>query len=247
MTGAKPQVMLLGTYHMANPGRDYANLVADDHLAPRRQAEIEDAVARLARFEPTCVAVETVPERQNELDRAYAEYRRGERQLTVNETEQIGFRLARRLGLARVVAVDHPGSMDFPAVFGWAGAHGQGALIDRLLREIEQYVAGLQDRLEAASVGEMLLELNGAEAERMHGHYLVIATICGGGEHPGAEMVACWYERNLKIFANIAQLAGSADDRILAIFGSGHIPLLRAFVRGCPDLDLVPVEGFLAG
>src|ERR1035438_8610935 len=36
----KPQVMVLGTYHMANPGRDIYNMQADDVRSPKRQQEL---------------------------------------------------------------------------------------------------------------------------------------------------------------------------------------------------------------
>ena len=43
-------VLLLGTWHMDNPGKDMLNLKTDDVLAPQRQKEIEDLVNHLAKF-----------------------------------------------------------------------------------------------------------------------------------------------------------------------------------------------------
>lgn len=40
------EVLVLGVYHMANPGRDVANLEADDVLSTRRQTEIARAHSR---------------------------------------------------------------------------------------------------------------------------------------------------------------------------------------------------------
>lgn len=37
---ARPEILVLGTYHMANPGHDIHNLQADDVLSPKRQQEI---------------------------------------------------------------------------------------------------------------------------------------------------------------------------------------------------------------
>jgi hypothetical protein len=51
-------VLVLGTYHMDNPGPDLHNTKADDVLAPKRQAEIEELTAVLARFRFTKIAVE---------------------------------------------------------------------------------------------------------------------------------------------------------------------------------------------
>jgi hypothetical protein len=50
ISGAEAEVLLLGTYHMGNPGRDLVNLVADDVLAEHRQRELQDLVESLNRF-----------------------------------------------------------------------------------------------------------------------------------------------------------------------------------------------------
>jgi hypothetical protein len=36
----RPEILVLGTYHMANPGHDIHNMQADDVLSPKRQQEI---------------------------------------------------------------------------------------------------------------------------------------------------------------------------------------------------------------
>src|SRR6185369_5442370 len=51
-------ILILGTYHFDNPGQDAVNLQADDVLAPKRQAEIETVIEKLARYGPTKIAIE---------------------------------------------------------------------------------------------------------------------------------------------------------------------------------------------
>jgi hypothetical protein len=46
---ARAEVLVLGVFHMANPGRDLFNVQADDMLAPKRQAEIAQVIAALQR------------------------------------------------------------------------------------------------------------------------------------------------------------------------------------------------------
>jgi hypothetical protein len=85
--------MILGTFHMVNPGLDAYNVEADDVRSPPRQREISELLNRLERFRPTVIAMEgkygsdTWPER-------YARYLTGEYDLGRNEIKQIGFRLA---------------------------------------------------------------------------------------------------------------------------------------------------------
>ena len=53
--------MVLDTYHFGNPSQDLHNMKADNVLTPKKQAEPADAAARLARFKPTKIAVEPLP------------------------------------------------------------------------------------------------------------------------------------------------------------------------------------------
>ena len=50
---ARPEILVLGTYHMANPGHDIHNMQADDVLSPKRQQEITQLIEVLKRFRPT--------------------------------------------------------------------------------------------------------------------------------------------------------------------------------------------------
>jgi hypothetical protein len=55
-SNARPEILVLGTYHMANPGHDIHNLQADDVLSPKRQQEIAQLIDVLKRFRPTKIA-----------------------------------------------------------------------------------------------------------------------------------------------------------------------------------------------
>jgi len=57
-SAARPPILVLGTYHMANPGHDIHNMQADDVLSPRRQQEIAQLIEVLRRFHPTKIAIE---------------------------------------------------------------------------------------------------------------------------------------------------------------------------------------------
>ncbi|HMD14866.1 MAG TPA: hypothetical protein VKI62_09590, partial [Bacteroidota bacterium] len=43
-SGKRAEVMVLGVYHMSNPGHDIYNMKADDVLAPKRQTEIAQLI-----------------------------------------------------------------------------------------------------------------------------------------------------------------------------------------------------------
>ena len=99
------EVMILGTYHMSNPGKDIHNLKADDVLVEKRQHELADVAAGLAKFKPTKVAVEQPVDNgaPTKLPR-YHDYVDGKMADSRNEVAQVGYRLAKQMKLAEVWA-----------------------------------------------------------------------------------------------------------------------------------------------
>src|SRR5579862_992043 len=102
------QVMIVGTYHMNNPGKDLHDSRADDVLTPKRQAEIAATVTAIARFHPTQVDVEWT---ETGARKAYDKYVMGTLEPVRDESVQLGFRLAKKTGAA-VNGIDE--QMDFP-------------------------------------------------------------------------------------------------------------------------------------
>jgi hypothetical protein len=74
---------------------------ADDVMAPKRQAELAQLLAVLKAFRPTKIAVEAAVY-EDKVRQQYAAYLAGRYTLTRNETDQIGFRLAKELGMKSV-------------------------------------------------------------------------------------------------------------------------------------------------
>jgi hypothetical protein len=79
-----------------------------------------------------------------------------------------------------------------------------------------------------------------------HGVYLTGWFKIGvGREYPGVDWVTAWYSRNLRIFANLQRITEDREERLLVIYGLGHIPLLRHCVLASPDYRLVEVDEYL--
>lgn len=241
----RAQVMVLGVYHMEDPGLDYANRTVDDVLTPRRQEEIEAVARALAEFRPTRIAIEAEPSRDSAFNARYRAYLAGSYALTRDERDQLGLRMARMLGHERVYPVDYKLDMDVGGTIQFAAQNGQGELVQRMTTVIQAMMAEQNARMATSSVGAVLADANSARADSMHGWYMVMATVGRDTAYRGAHEVSNWYRRNLYIFANIARVA-QPGERVLVIMGSGHGTLLRQFVDESPELDLVSAEPYLA-
>jgi hypothetical protein len=53
--------------------------------------------------------------------------------------------------------------------------------------------------------------------------------------------------RNLRIFRNVQRISAAPGERILVIYGSGHLPLLRYMAEASPEYELVEVDRYLSG
>ena len=213
-------------------------------LTPQKQAEIAAVVDALAAFRPTVVVVERRPERAAALDSLYAAYRAGRHALGRSEVEQLGFRLAARLGHDRVYPADHGGEFPFGPLMAYAGEHEPAfaAEVTEMIGRIEQESDSLH---RTATVGEIIRFYNRPDIlRRDHGWYVATAAVGAGDGYAGADLLSAWYDRNVRIFANVAALAGPGD-RVLVVFGAGHAPILRHLVEAAPGMELVDPSTFL--
>lgn len=240
------QVLVLGTFHMDNPGHDLHNMQVDDVLAPRRQKELEDVSKALARFAPTKVMVEA--QRRDPGAATLPRYRlylAGKAEPTRNEVTQVGFRLAKRMGHAEVYGIDVDGEFPYDAVQAFAQRHGQQALLDEEGRRIDGELAAAGAVLARDGIGPALRYVNEpARITADNAFYLDLLRVGAGDEQPGAALKAAWGKRNDEICARMVQLA-KPGDRIVVLYGSGHAFLLRQCVRQLPGFALVEANRYL--
>jgi hypothetical protein len=237
---AGAQVLVIGSYHMSNPGLDAITVRADDVLAPRRQAEIEQLAAQLAQFRPTKVAVEIPWGRDSTSNSLYRRYLQGSHALDRTEMQQLGFRIARRAGLPRIHGVDYDLDVNVAAVMVWALTHGQPELATAAQGLSTRLLAEADSMMKNATVGAILAALNSARADSAHGIYMAALRVGADTSYPGATMTARWYERNLKIASNVLRLIESPNDRVLVIIGAAHGPILRELLARVPGVRIVP-------
>ena len=242
----RAQVLVLGVYHMSNPGHDIFNMQADDVLSTKRQQEIERLTSVLKKFQPTKIAVEAAYG-EDVVPKRYADYVGGTHALTRNETEQVGFRLAKEMGHKTIYGVDVDGDFPFQRLIDYAKATGQSAKLEAMMGEIGEMVKAQNQYLKAHTVLETLAYMNSDQkvAEDI-GFYYLQAHYGEPGDYAGPDLLAEWYRRNVRIFNNIAKLAATPEDRILVIYGAGHLGWLRQDVASDPTMRLRKLEEFVS-
>jgi hypothetical protein len=240
----RPEIMVLGTYHMANPGHDIHNMQADDVLSPKRQQEIAQLIEVLKRFKPTKIAIEADISGKR-ATQEYADYLAGKYMLSRNEIDQIGYRLAKELGHSAIYPVDVDGDFPWQRVANYAKANGISEKFDAVSAGWGQMVKEQGDFLATHTVLETLRFMNADDrVARDVGLYFQVVRFGEPFEYAGSDLLAAWYQRNIRIYRNIAALITAPSDRILVIYGSGHLGWLRQDIAADPTVRLRKLEEF---
>ncbi len=235
----RPEILVLGTFHMANPGHDIHDVQVDDVLSPERQRQIARVVDILARFRPTKIAIESHVGSQR-ATREYAEYVAGRYTLTRNEIDQLGYRLAKLLGQQTIYPVDEDGDFPFYRVRNYAIANGLEDRFAAEQRRADARVRAEGDFLRTHSVLETLQLLNAdsSAATAVGEYYTGFLPFGEPYEYAGPDLLASWFQRNLRIYHNVRALITAPTDRVLVIYGSGHLGWLRQIVASDPSVKL---------
>jgi Family of unknown function (DUF5694) len=242
---AKAHILVLGTFHMANPGRDVFNLQVDDMLAPKRQAEIAAFVEMLKAFRPTKIAVEAALGNE-QTNQKYRDFLAGKYSLTANEVDQIAFRLAKEMGLKQLYPIDVQGNFPYDAVAEFAKKNGKEQLMNDIVSSAPREFDAELNILKNGTVGDLFQHINeDVQVREGNALYIGMARFAGNGEYPGPDLMAAWYGRNARIFGNLRNVIDSPDDRVLVIYGAGHEYWLQRNVLDSDDLVLERLSDYV--
>lgn len=245
----KPIVMIIGTSHLANPDNgDMFMPQTESMLTEERQRQITEVTDALSRFKPTKVAVEVLSESETELNSDYRDYLKGVFHLSASEHHQLGFRLAKESGLNKVDAVDWNQKVDgVPDLGQWVSENGS-KLFEEVIESGRKMTEEMEAYLKNHSLKDYLLWLNQPKAIRQNQEIYMKIALVGDDENPVGAMWTgqYWYYRNLRIYQNIVKLSVLPNERILVLYGAGHLHLLHNFLKESGMFEVVDAHAYLA-
>lgn len=250
----KTQVMTLGVFHFAYHNLDVVQTRAEDQISVLDsvyQDEIRRIAQAVARFKPTIIAVEKDPGRQPEIDSLYAIYGSDRWEARRSEIYQLGFRLAQMLKLDGVHCVNDWG-LHYPHIQTWFKDSTRMARFDHYFNHSPDSIYANPRRAKRIqSVIAQLKALNDPEVVHENlGSYLTkpFKYEETPGDFTGVDFeTGRWFSRNLRIFRNIQRLPRKENDRILVIFGAGHLTLLNPFFAASREFELISPVPYLEG
>lgn len=245
-----PKVLLVGSFHFAYYGADAHVTKEEDQvnvLLPQRQKEVEELVDYIAQFKPNKIAVEG-GRNSGYILRRYEKYLEKPKSLRANEIDQIAFRLMKRFELDTLYGVNSYGLVRD------LHKHTDSTVIRPILdsiykdwdfnsdSKISKRYSQVYDQDDKLALNNKLLpyfkHMNSDKIiDRDWGAYLT--GDFKNGSYEGADALAMhWYSRNLRIMRNIQNIT-EPGDRILVIFGAGHMTILKNLMQASPEYELV--------
>lgn len=254
----KAKAMVLGVFHFHNPKLDsYKPKFPFNIFENKRQSELDTLLKKIAEYKPTKILIELPRIKMDStMNERYQKFLTDSFDISdkSNEVYQIGFKLAKKLGHNRVYCSD-----SYP---GWCGAEIDWDNYDEeaYFKSKGQYEKAkrydyksfyeLTDSLKTTqTLTEHLLFMNRpARSLKSHQAYITESVLQGAGDnYLGADRVANWYRRNLRIFSNVYDLTNfDKEERLLLIYGSGHVWQLRQFFKDSPDFEYIEPNKYLA-
>lgn len=248
-------VLTLGTFHFDFPNLDriqYDSSEVIDIFEPRYQAEIETLVNALSEFSPTIIAIERPIWMQNKIDSLFQLYQAGKYVLQRGEYEQIGFRLAKKLGIHRIYCVDEWGKHYENIEDLLADENSENYI--RFENSFNHHPDSIKEYhpnpvFQEQGIISELIQLNKPEnIRRSLGNYLIghFKYEVNAHDFIGTDFeTGRWFNRNLRIFRNIQRIITEPQDRILVIFGAGHMNILNYLFECSPEYNLQEIYKYL--
>ena len=241
---APTQVAILGVHQPDG--------LTKDTLSPQRRADFQLALERLTTFQPTIVAVQGPFGKTSPVDR-YQRFLTGGQQLVPfsDEVEELTFRLAKQLGHQVIFPIDlqmKPYPDPLPELLERSPSNQ--AIYQEMIEYGTRLAEKQKDLLAEKSFLEFLIYLNSQEAiSENHRFYSDFIIRMGVEEsYAGADVIANWYEHNLKIFHNLHRItAGHSGQRVLTIIAQDHVKHLRDLIRESSHFEYTDILTILKG
>ncbi len=244
----KKQLLIMGTFHFANPGHDVAQVNTFDVMSAKSQGELEHIANKIKAWNPNKIFVEWSYKDQAALDKFYSHNSDSLIKANPDERVQVALRIAKKLKHPALYAVDYNETL-FPYAMMLQSMEtaGQKDLIKKNEEIMKAYETAENKKIASYGITQLLLEHNTPQEDKDNiGWYITIANRAGKGtDFTGANLVSEWYRRNLYIYSILQKLTETGDDKVMLIMGAGHTALLREFIKFDDAFEIVELKEVL--
>lgn len=225
-------VLNFGSIHFSGSTDAYSSIT--DINNPKVKADIKRIVNLLVTFKPTIICVEIPPESTDFINETFQKYKI-DQSARINYSEEvnvIGLEVARLSGAKKIYGIDNPIGFDYPSLIGLANKKVADSLyVQSVMKKYEQ--------VNKLPLLEQFEEVNSKEYKmETIDFYNFLATMHSSNKFEGADIIAEFYKRNLRMYANFSDIPITKNDRVLIIMGATHTAYFDLFLGNSPKYML---------
>jgi len=237
------KVLNFGTFHMGGTS-DYYSTEFDEHNTNNIKA-VHAIAQQLAKFKPTVLVVERIPERDKEVQESYSNYLNNPKMKFKNpsEIELLAFELGRLCGTQRIYGIDHKLEYD------WAIHQKIENEIDPTIsfQKLMEMIPQLMEAEEKMSLKEKLKLINTDVYLDfgITGNADILTHVGTENNFEGADEAAKYYQRNLRMYSNLNRIKLTKEDRVFIVMGASHTAFFRDFMSRSTKYEMVNTLDYL--
>ncbi|SFI84672.1 DUF5694 domain-containing protein [Myroides guanonis] len=238
------EVLNFGTFHMGFTS-DANSTEFDEHNSTNK-AMVHEVAEAIAKFKPTVIIVEQLPQYDEGLNELYQSYLKNPdlKMENPNEINLLAFEVGRLAGAKQFYGIDYSEGYNYMINKSIPNYNDKDLFEDYMTAVITIF-----DNKEKKSrdVKQMLYNTNTKEFldAMINLNADMLTHVSSEGKAEGADEAAKFYHRNLLMYSNLNQLPLTKDDRVFILMGATHTAFFNMWLERSPKYQLVHTLDYL--
>lgn len=224
----KISVLNFGSAHLTHTSdantavRDLKNLQVKD--------DINKIVKCLVAYKPTVICIEMQPDNNSFVNEVFQKYiiDQSNRLNYSEELNAIAFETARLSDVKYIYGIDDQMGFDYPSLIDLANRNTSDSLF--VVNQMNSY-----KEVNNLPLLEQFYKINTKEYKmETFNFYNFLATMHTNEKYEGADIIADFYKRNIRMYSNFCDIPLTKNDRVLIILGATHTAYFDVFLENNP-------------
>ena len=242
----KIPILNFGTFHMGETND--ANKTEFDKNDKNNKSAINEIAIMLSQFLPTVIIVERLPEFDKKLQSEYNEYLSTPKMKFKNssEIELLAYELGRISGTKRIYGIDH--KMSYNYNIGAEMVNSIDSLWhNKYYKDPYKYYPQINIKMDKLNLLDKLKLTN----QNTYLNFLIevnaemLSHVGSEKGFEGADEATKYYQRNIRMYANLNRINLTENDRVFILLGASHTAYFRDFISRSPKYKMVNTFDYL--
>ncbi len=202
--------------------------------------DLKKIVTRLVAFKPTIICIELPPANNDFVNETYQKYMADQtnRLNYSDELNSIGLEVGRLSGVKKIYGIDSQVAFHYQSAVALAEKNVTDSLFVKKMMGKYKMVNNLP-------LLEQFREINTKDYKmETFDFYNFLATKHSADRYEGADIIAEFYKRNLRMYSNLSDIPLTKGDRVLIVLGATHTAYLDIFIENNPKYQLENVSSY---